>query len=161
MVGIQYILPALDICGLNEVGYKLLTSHGYPSYRSWIDDGATTLHEMFGETMSCNHHMYSCVVAWFHNCILGIRYRVAKTGKKSLVISPRFLGELRFAKGEFTTATGTVKVEWNRLETKEIELLVSISENLNAEIVLEDGYLCNGKKSLMLRTDNTLLITKG
>ena len=159
MLGIQYILPALDICNLNEAGYKLLTASGYPSYRIWVDDGATTLHEMFGNTMSCNHHMYSCVVAWFHNCILGIRFQ---SGSNELVIKPAFLKELTFASGNYTTNYGTVSVSWKKISATEIELYAEIPETLDAKLVLDECYECIDKNiiSLTAKKNKFLIISR-
>ena len=149
MLGIQYILPALDICGLNEMGYKLLTASGYPSYRSWLDAGATTLHEMFGDTMSCNHHMYSCVTAWFHNVILGIRYDASVEKGNKIVLKPCFLENLSFASGSFETAYGTISVEWRRIPDEKIELCIDISDEINAELILADGYFSDDEPLLL------------
>lgn len=151
MVGIQYILPALDICGLNAIGYRLLTASGYPSYRSWLDAGATTLHEMFGDTMSCNHHMYSCVIAWFHNVILGIRYDCSVGRSNTIVLKPCFLENLSFASGSFKTACGTVSVEWIRISEGKIELCIDLSDEMSAELILDD-YLAENKKQQFLNS---------
>lgn len=141
MLGMQYILPALDICDLNELGYILLNAEGYPSYKQWLDEGATTLHEMFGDTMSCNHHMYSCVIAWLHNTVLGIKY--SANGSNKVTISPHFLKELSFASGRFKTEKGVVSIEWRKISDNEIELFLEISGNIDGKLLLK-GY-CIGE----------------
>lgn len=136
MLGMQYILPALDICSLNGIAYKLLTASGQPSYRSWFEDGATSLHEMFGDTMSCNHHMYSCVIAWFHNSLLGIRH---KASDSTVTVRPCFVEELSHASGCFKTDHGSVAVEWKRTAENSIELCIELAGKQQAVYESEDS----------------------
>ena len=112
MLGMQYILPALDRCGLNDLGYKLLTATGYPSYRSWVEDGATTLHEVFGNTQSCNHHMYSCFMAWMMQTIIGIRK--VEPAYDAVVLAPCFFDGLDWARGHIDTPHGKISVDWKK-----------------------------------------------
>lgn len=59
MVGMPCLFPALEKCGLDDWGLRILTADGYPGYMYWIDHGATTLWETWKCTDSHNHHMYS------------------------------------------------------------------------------------------------------
>lgn len=160
MLGMQYILPALDICGFNDIGYRLLTAVGYPSYKSWFDMGATSLHEMFGDTMSCNHHMYSCVIAWFHNTILGIRNKFTDSSERILIIKPYFLQKLSFASGDFKTDVGRIWIDWKKTASDSIDICIDI--DTEQEVFFEaDGYsLENGDKKMPLKNGRNNLILK-
>lgn len=72
MVGMRYLFPALNKCGLQEYAFKILTAQGRPSYFQWIIDGGTTLHEYWTTGASKNHHMYSCFMPWLIGTIGGI-----------------------------------------------------------------------------------------
>ena len=137
MVGIQFLLPALDIVGLSEIGYKMLTVPDAPSYRAWIDSGATALHEFFGDTYSCNHHMYSAVVAWFHNTLLGIKHSHSEKDHE-IAVSPRFIDAISFAEGSYKTEFGEIYVNWQR-KGEQIELNLRIPEGTKANLALS-GY---------------------
>lgn len=160
MLGMQYILPALDMCGFNNIGYRLLTAVGYPSYQSWFDMGATSLHEMFGDTMSCNHHMYSCVIAWFHNTILGIRHKISPDSETSLIIKPFFLQSLSYAVGTYKTDMEKVRIDWKRVSEDCIDICIDLETN--REVTFEaDGYsLENGTKKLLLINGRNNFILK-
>ncbi len=156
MLGMQYLLPACDLCGLQEEGYRLLTAHGYPSYRRWFEHGATTMYETFQDGNSKNHHMYSCVIAWFHNTILGIRQTERLALEHTLTLAPYFLSELEFARGSFETAAGKITVDWRRQGADSVLLTVEIPLDVQAELQLT-GYAVAGQTDLQLTGGNYCL----
>ena len=149
MLGMQYLLPACDMCGLQEEGYRLLTAHGYPSYRNWFEHGATTMYETFQDGNSKNHHMYSCVIAWFHNTILGIRQTEQLALKHTLTLAPYFLSELQFAQGSFETAAGRISVDWHRQGENTVQLTIEIPAGVQAALHLT-GYAAEGQTDCLL-----------
>ncbi len=134
MLGMQYILNACTICGFNDEAVELLTATGHPSYREWFDDyDATTLHEMWVDNASKNHHMFSCPVAWFHNALLGIKRDERFFTKRRFAIEPVFPAKIDSIGGEYFTPGGTIKVGWRR-DNGRIKLSVSVPENIVAEL---------------------------
>ncbi len=157
MLGMQYLLPACDICGLQEEAYAMLTATGYPSYRHWFDNDATTMFEHFPGTTSLNHHMYSCVIAWFHNTILGIKQTEQLALHKRIVLEPYFLKSLKYANGYYDTVVGPIRVDWQRDKEGNVNVYIDIPEGIEAHIRLT-GYtvsnksvapLCNGRNELV------------
>jgi alpha-L-rhamnosidase len=136
----------------------MLTAKGLMSYQRWIDIGATTLYEFFHEnTYSCNHHMYSAVVAWFHNTILGIHHSHSESGHK-IEIAPIFIDGLDYANGSYTTDFGDVFVSWKRI-CDSVELFVRIPEGMTAALKLS-GYYFDGKTEMSVTGDGTFVLTK-
>ena len=134
MLGMQYILTACSICGFNDEAVELLTAKGHPAYSVWFDDyDATTLHEMWVDNASKNHHMYSCPIAWFHNTILGIRRDERFFTEKRFVIEPEFVSRLENAEGEYQTPLGKLSVAWRR-DNGRIKLTLNIPDGLTAEL---------------------------
>ena len=170
MLGMQYLLPACDICGFEDEGLRLICADGFPSYREWFKSGATTLYEMWYDDESRNHHMYSCPIAWFHNTLLGIRqderlfglydhpgiythtYTCAVVSEQSvnsrehiIRVEPAFVKSLDWARGSFETNNGRVGVEWRREDGK-IKLSLSIPAGVTAETnIPEVGTLGGGE----------------
>ncbi|MGN1129647.1 MAG: family 78 glycoside hydrolase catalytic domain [Candidatus Flemingiibacterium sp.] len=138
MLGMQYMLPACDICGFVDEGFRLLTADGYPSYRLWFSQGATLLPEMWNNVCSKNHHMYSCPIAWFHNSILGIRCDEKLFTERRFTLEPHFPIKLDYAEGEYETPVGKIFVAWRRSFGK-VKLSVSIPDGLTAELKLDCG----------------------
>ena len=66
MFGFQYLFKALSENGRDDLIEKMVLNEKAPSLKVWIDSGATSLYENFGETwsLSMNHHMFSCVIQY-------------------------------------------------------------------------------------------------
>lgn len=149
MLGMQYLLPACDMCGLQEEGYRLLTAHGYPSYRNWFEHGATTMYETFQDGNSKNHHMYSCVIAWFHNTVLGIQQTELLALKQQIALAPYFLTELQYAQGSYETVAGRISVDWRRQGENTVLLTIEIPVGVQAALHL-NGYAAEGQTDHLL-----------
>lgn len=138
MLGLQYLFDALDICSLSDYGYRIITADGHPSYKQWISDGATTMYERWSNRESNNHHMFSCVLAWFNKTLVGLRLDGRENAFKKAVISPAFIESLNYCKGKYRTASGDYSVSWKR-EKDSIKLNISVPENSTALLRLR-GY---------------------
>lgn len=149
MLGMQYLFPAIDLCGFEDEGMRLLTANGFPSYRLWFESGATTLHEMWDDRYSKNHHMYSCPITWFRNSILGIRQDETLFTEHRFILSPHFPKGLDFAEGEYETPAGKISVAWRRRFGR-MNLSVSIPDGATAELRLtgETRILSAGRYEL-------------
>lgn len=144
MLGMQFLLPACDICGLQEKGYDMLAARGYPSYRIWTEIDATTMTEHFDSHASLNHHMFSCIIAWFHNTILGIRQTAETVKTRHLSLEPYFLKKLNYANGSYDTAIGTVQVDWQR-NGDAVDLYIVLPEDVTATLRLTNYTFEDGK----------------
>ncbi|MBQ3861441.1 MAG: family 78 glycoside hydrolase catalytic domain, partial [Clostridia bacterium] len=113
MVGLPCLYTALNLCGLEEYAFRILTAEGFPSYREWLDGGATTLWEMWGSGGSHNHHMYSSFLSWMMKTVVGIEALAPAYGKTA--IRPVFFGGLDWAEGSIVTpAGGKIAVSWKQ-----------------------------------------------
>lgn len=66
MFGFQYLFKVLSENSRDDLIKKIVCNNTPPSFKVWIDNGATTLYETFGETwsLSMNHHMYSSFIRY-------------------------------------------------------------------------------------------------
>ena len=66
MFGVQFLFKALSENNLDDIIYNIVCNKKAPSFQAWIDEGATTFYETFGETwsLSMNHHMFSNVLLY-------------------------------------------------------------------------------------------------
>jgi len=130
MAGMPQLFNALDSAGLNDYAFKILCSHGYPSYMDWINSGATTLWEKWQPGFSKNHHMFSCFMAWIIKSLAGIRMKPDTCAWKEIEIKP-FFAPLDFCKAHVDTPDGKISVLWKRDGIK-IILDADIPEGINA-----------------------------
>lgn len=66
MFGFQYLFKALSDNKKEDIIDKIICNETAPSFKVWIDSGATTFYETFGETwsLSMNHHMFSNIILY-------------------------------------------------------------------------------------------------
>lgn len=101
-LGTEIIMHTLTKLGRNDVAYKLLLQHGYPSWLYSVDQGATTIWErwnaytvengLFGKdpkNNSFNHYSYGSVVAWMFRGMAGISYDEQNPGFKHILLMPQ------------------------------------------------------------------------
>ena len=153
MVGIQYIYDALSECGRGDIAYKLITETT-PGYKSWFENGATTLWEKWDglDTGSHNHHMFSGVIAWFYKSLLGISPDIQHPAFEEIELKPIFIKELGFIKGSMETVKGEICAEW-RYDGGRFIYTVDLPEGVRASFgnqELKAGknifYICEGSE---------------
>ncbi len=134
MVGFRCLFIALNKCGLHEYAYKILTADGYPSYKYWLDCGATTLWEMWDVEEyndSKNHHMYSDFMSWMIKTITGINLDETKAGEGVFEINPYYFEKLNYAKCSYNSSYGKIDVWWNK-EDDGVKLKVELEDGVKA-----------------------------
>ena len=148
MVGIRYLYPALNKCGLYEYAYKILTAKGYPSYMDWLEHGATTLYEFWDINAegSRNHHMYSCFMTWLVETAGGIRRYQDTPAYQKIEICPYFIEELSYVKVSSDTVSGKVSVFWKR-EGSRILLEIQVPEGMT--VYYKKKPLQTGKNTIV------------
>ncbi|MHB9034080.1 MAG: alpha-L-rhamnosidase-related protein, partial [Anaerolineae bacterium] len=138
MVGLRHLYIALNICGLPDYAYRIITAKGYPGYNVWLEGDATTLWETWQPGASKNHHMYSDFMSWLMKTIAGINPTFEHPGFSQVVISPAFIDGLGWAKGSEETIAGRIETAWKRTADA-IQLAVTIPAGITAQVILPDG----------------------
>jgi len=138
ILGTKYLFPLLTGTSNDDVAYELATQTTYPSWGYMIENGATTLWELWqnktGPSMnSHNHPMFGSLGAWFYNALAGINLDEAKPGFERVVIAPHVVRDLKWAAGSLDTIRGTVASSWTRLDDG-LKLEVTIPVGSQAEV---------------------------
>ena len=149
MVGIQYLYDALSEIGRADLAYKLITESD-PGYRTWYENGATTLWECWDgvDNGSHNHHMFSNVLAWFFKSLLGISPKEDTPGFEEIELKPCFIRDAGFVKGYEDTARGRIEAEW-KYENGGFNYAVTIPKGVRA--VYDGQVLKTGKNSFFVK----------
>ncbi len=130
MVGIRHLFHALNKCGMPQLAYRVLTADGHPGYKSWIDNGATTLYERWEpdlEYSSHNHHMFSDFMSWMIKTMAGIS--IPHIGELSYEVNPVFLPEIDYVTCSYESYAGNISVQWNKTE-QGIHLVIEKEEGV-------------------------------
>ncbi|MDD6210224.1 MAG: glycoside hydrolase family 78 protein [Bacteroidales bacterium] len=163
-IGSAYILPLLSENGQHELAYQLATQRTYPSWGYMVDQGATTVWELWNSDKekpegmnSRNHFTYGSVAAWYYGYLAGIRPNIDEPGFKKITIAPMPAGDLTFVKASTETLYGTIASEWEK-HGNEFILTVNIPANTTAEVSMpateqstitesDKALVSNGKKA--------------
>ncbi len=139
-IGTMYILDLLTRSGNADLAYDMASQTTYPSWGYMIENGATTLWELWqlrtGPSMnSHNHPMFGSVGAWFYKALAGINLEDGSVAFERIRIRPQMVRDLWHASASLRTLNGTVSNSWSRTE-KSIRLEATIPVNSQAVIVL-------------------------
>jgi alpha-L-rhamnosidase len=140
IVGTKYLLPLLTRYGRSDLAYDLATQTTYPSWGYMVENGATTLWELWqnrtGPSMnSHNHPMFGSVGAWFYTALAGINPDPVSPGFRKIRIEPQVVRDLRWASGSVETPRGQVASSWSR-DGDRLRLEMVIPVGSEAEIIL-------------------------
>ncbi len=138
IVGTKYLMPLLTRTGHGDLAYELATQTTFPSWGYMIENGATTMWELWqnktGPSMnSHNHPMFGSVGAWFYEALAGIQMDPAHPGFAKLVIRPQMVRDLRWASATTETLRGTLSSSWSRTD-ESLRLDVVIPVGSTAEV---------------------------
>ncbi len=147
IIGTKYLMELLTRGNASDLAYELATQTTYPSWGYMIENGATTLWELWqpktGPSMnSHNHPMFGSVGAWLYKALAGINPAPDSVGFQKILIQPQMVRDLWYAAGSVFTLRGMVSSSWHRSE-RQVRLEVRIPVNSEAEIVLPKLKLRN------------------
>jgi alpha-L-rhamnosidase len=147
IIGTKYIMELLTNNGSSDLAYDIATQTTYPSWGYMIENGATTLWELWqlrqGPSMnSHNHPMFGSVGSWLYKALAGINLAPESTGFEKIRIVPQMVRDLRYAAGSTRTVRGEVSSSWSR-DDRTVRLEVVIPVGSEAEVVIPGFNLEN------------------
>jgi alpha-L-rhamnosidase len=154
LIGIQFLMRGLTAYNRPDLALKIATNRSYPSWGYMIDNGATTIWELWnGNTAdpamnSGNHVMLlGDLLSWYYESLGGIQTDKTEVGFKKIILKPIFPEGLNFVKTSHQSPYGLIKSEWKK-DGNNMKWKVSIPANTTADIVLPQSFalLLNGKK---------------
>ncbi|MGD2294775.1 MAG: family 78 glycoside hydrolase catalytic domain [Candidatus Aminicenantes bacterium] len=161
IMGTKYLMDVLLQTENAVLGYELATQTTYPSWGYMIENGATTLWELWqnktGPGMnSHNHPMLGSYSAWFYRALAGIDQKPDSVGFEKIVIKPQMVRDLTHASGSIETVRGEIQTSWHRADNS-IRIRVKIPINCEAEIFLPKFNL----KDVVLKERDEQIYARG
>lgn len=121
LIGGQWVYGVLSRYGKNEVAYKLASQRTYPSLGYMVEQGATTIWELWnGNTAdpamnSGNHVMLvGDFVTWLYESLAGITTVPEGTAFRYTVMRPTPVGDLTFVSASHISPYGKIISNWKR-----------------------------------------------
>jgi len=133
ILGAKYLFRALSDGGRHDLAYRIACQTTPPSYGDWIARDATTLWEDWRDGASRNHIMFGDISGWFHQYLAGLNSDPREPGFRRIVIRPRPVGDLTWAKASTRTPYGKLASHW-RLENNALTLNVTVPANSTATV---------------------------
>lgn len=155
LIGIQFLMRGLTAYGRPDLAYKIATNRTYPGWGYMIDNGATTIWELWnGNTAdpamnSGNHVMLlGDLLSWYYENLGGIQTDKVEVGFKKIILKPVFPNGLNFVKSSHNSPYGLIKSEWEKVGS-DLNWKVSIPANTTAKVYIpaisSDAITVNGK----------------
>jgi len=121
--GTRYMYEILCRYGYGKTITDILEQKTFPGHGYLFSRGATTFWENWGELTfadspmpgdqrSKSHPFYGGFDAWFYNSLGGINPDPENPGFKHIILKPRIISSLRFARSEYRSVHGLIKSEW-------------------------------------------------
>ena len=172
LIGIQFLMRGLTAHGRPDLAYKIASNRTYPSWGYMIDNGATTIWELWnGNTAdpamnSGNHVMLlGDLLTWYYENLAGIQTDKTEVGFKKIILKPVFPQGLDFVKASHQSPYGLIKSEWKKTNNQLVWNIL-IPANTTADVALPQGsdITINGKpiqKSFLKKDKSGTLFTLG
>lgn len=163
--GTPYLLPALSVCGHDDMAYELLLREEYPGWLYEINLGATTVWERWNSVLpdgsmnpegmnSLNHYAYGSVAAWMYRYMAGIAPSEEGPGFGLTKLCPRITPRLDSVELTLQTVYGTFGIAWNVTGEKKDKwsLQITVPFGARARLGLPEGCHCRqlGQEKVML-----------
>ena len=142
LLGSKTVLPMLVKYGYISDAMKMVCQTEAPSWGYWVETmGYSTLPETWTlspefKDASLNHVFMGDVSAWMMQTLAGINVNTASPGFQKFVLTPHFVKELDWVKGEYRSVHGTIACEWER-KGKQIVCTVRIPIGVHAELLVD------------------------
>ena len=168
VLGIQHLMRGLTRRGHSDLAWRIVNQRTYPSYGYMIDNGATTIWELWnGNTAnpamnSANHVMLlGDLLLWYFEDLAGIRNADGYNGYNKLEMKPCFPLGLNHVKATQMTASGKVESEWTR-QSDRLQWRIRIPANTTARITIPTAFgilpsVGNGVHSVRQEGFNTII----
>lgn len=145
LVGIQWLMRTLSDNGMDDIAFKIATNTSYPSWGYMVENGATTIWELWNAntaapSMNSQNHvmLLGDLVIWFYENLAGIKSKEGK-GFKEIIMKPDFFSGLDSLNASFYSVHGLVKSSWKR-DDKRIEWNITIPANTTAMVYFPYQY---------------------
>ncbi|MBR3967902.1 MAG: family 78 glycoside hydrolase catalytic domain, partial [Clostridia bacterium] len=141
---LRVIFHVLAAFGEAELAYKMIMKNDFPSYAYYINQGMTSLPEIFRKNVSdCksqNHHFFGDVNHWFMRHVVGINVNPMGDDANNIVVKPNFVADLDFAEGSYKAPAGKIYVKWEK-KGENVDVTVRSDEGIKCEVRLPSGYM--------------------
>ncbi|AGA77189.1 alpha-L-rhamnosidase [Echinicola vietnamensis] len=155
LIGTQWLMRTLSDYGRADLALKLATNTTFPSWGYMIENGATTIWELWHgnvakPTMNSQNHtmLLGDLTVWFYEYLAGIKAGADSPGFKVFELAPVFVEGLDSVKASFDSPYGAIGSHWER-KGEQITWKIKVPANTTAIVKMPisatGGILMNGE----------------
>lgn len=151
VVGTQFLMRTLTEHGRGDLAYKLASNKTYPSWGYMVENGATTIWELWNgntadpEMNSQNHVMLlGDLLVWYYENMAGIKSNPENPGFKEIIMKPDFKAGLSYVNASYKSSYGLIKSHWKKNKSS-LEWEVTIPANTSAKVYMPTKLASNVK----------------
>ncbi|MGY5355653.1 glycoside hydrolase family 78 protein [Wenyingzhuangia sp. IMCC45467] len=176
VVGTQFLMRTLTDFGRGDLAYQLASNKTYPSWGYMVENGATTIWELWnGNTAdpkmnSQNHVMLlGDLMIWYYENMAGIKSSEAHPGFKQIIMKPDFKAGLSYVNASYNSIHGLIKSYWN-IKRNKLTWQVTIPANTSAlvylpttkasDVKVNRQRLTSSKKDYQIKNEKLVLTLK-
>lgn len=153
VIGTQWLLRTLSDFNRADVAYKLASNKTYPGWGYMVENGATTIWELWnGNTAdpkmnSQNHVMLlGDLLIWLYENIGGIKSDNQEVAFKKIIMKPEIINGLDSAKASYHSLYGNIVSYWKK-EKNIFSWNISIPSNTTAQVEVPAASINSIKES--------------
>ena len=161
--------------GRADLAYKIATNTTYPGWGYMVENGATTIWELWnGNTAAPNMNSYNHVmllgdlIIWYYENLAGIKSSREMTGFKEIIMNPELFDRLDYVNASYKSMHGIIKSNWKKEDGKfkwditvpcNSKAKVYIPTQLQTDVTESDGDIkkAEGVKFLKLEDGRAIL----
>lgn len=126
--------------GYHEIIENWLLQESDIGFKAMLSNGNKALAELFvGEQLSLNHAMFASYQQWYYQGLAGICIENNAVAFDKIKLKPYFSKQVNHVECHVQTKHGMIQSNWQR-KNNEIEWIISIPENIQYEICLDQEY---------------------
>ena len=142
VIGTQWIMRWLTRYNRPDIAYRLASNTSYPSWGYMVENGATTIWELWnGNTAnpsmnSQNHVMLlGDLLIWMYENIAGIRSDSNEVAFKKIIMKPSFEVDLSYVNASYNSSYGKIISNWKK-ENGQLMWNITVPANTSAVVYL-------------------------
>ncbi|WP_269227195.1 glycoside hydrolase family 78 protein [Flavobacterium eburneipallidum] len=142
VIGTQFLMRTLTNFGRGDLAFKLASNKTYPSWGYMVENGATTIWELWNgntadPTMNSQNHvmLLGDLLIWYYENMAGIKSNPETPGFKQIIMKPDFNAGLTFVNASYESVYGLIKSDWKKNKTN-LVWKITIPANSSALVYL-------------------------
>ncbi len=145
LVGGQWLMRTLTDYGRADLAFKIATNTTYPGWGYMIENGATTIWELWNGNeadpgMNSGNHvmLLGDLVVWFYEDVAGIESSREKPGYREIIMNPREIDSLEYVNASYNSVRGLIRSDWKK-ENGKFYWNITIPANTSALVYVPAG----------------------